>query len=180
MFTFLSLCHCFRTVVFSWMTKRVTAVIHWKATCSATAATSTDCSRRSLPTRPPATPSMSLNCEGGERWATTKPCLPRNPGHQQWAKKKLPAPSTAVQGKLSMAMWASGRGLTHTVQLPPHALSVVSLGKRVPLLFHQWSFPAHFPWVPNPESPHTGSPRGPGDVTPPDPCTFIKERVFGM
>lgn len=46
--------------------KRDTAVIHWRVTCSATAATSTAFSHRSPPICLPATPSTSQSCEEEE------------------------------------------------------------------------------------------------------------------
>ncbi len=113
------------------MTKRATAVIHWKATCSATAATSTGSSRRSLPTCPPATPSMSQSCEGEEGGQQPSPASQVIRDTSSGKKKGL-HPLQQFQGSLCVGHlscspcpqlgWARPWTNTHTVQLPPQAL----------------------------------------------------------
>lgn len=139
---------CFRIVVFSWMTRRATAVIPLKVTCSAMDATSSDSSHRLLPTRLPATPSMSLNCEGEDQ-------APPPRWYQQCSKTEGLHPFQQFKESLYVAIWATAPvlswtafcGLRLTVQLPPRALlSHGMAGIKGPLLFfHLWFPPSPFP-----------------------------------
>lgn len=181
-FICLSLCFSFRTVVFSWMTKRATAVIHWKATCSATAATSTDCNRRSLPTRPPATPSMSLSCEGGgQQPSPASHVIKDTSSGQKKGLHPLQQFQEALCGRLSICP-LTNRTWTNTHSTAPTTRPVCGGPRKKgppapPLVVLYCPRPL---WCLTLKAHTLAHPEAPGDVTPPDPCTFIKERVFGM